>query len=331
MKNTHLIWIPSLQTNIRFKELDNSQYRTILKNVNDDSNIDFIYNLNEILRSNLIDPIDFDSLTILDRFIITIYLKILCYGPLLDLSKQCEKCDNKINIRFDLNNLLDKLGTQIDRTFKTIIQIPAHPLQLICDLPTIRQEFDTMLFEYNSNKSKDIIETNIDKYLTGYIRSIASGDVQKNLDSLTPIERNVVVNKIPGQLILAVKSQFTTPLYELFNDVNFLEMECKECKDKTEIKLETGGLISLLKTFFHDSTIENVFGEYFNIASIGHINPSFVDTLTPKEMNLLTEFVKISQKKNENNGTANNSVDLFAEDNPEIAGMTKSPSEFSGF
>jgi hypothetical protein len=331
MKNTHLIWIPSLQTNIRFKELDNSQYRTILKNVNDESHVDFIYNLNEILKNNIVDNIEFNDLTILDRFIIIIYLKILCYGPFLELSKQCEECDNKVNVRFDLNNLLDILGSQVDRSFRTVVSHPAHKLNIICDLPTVRQEFELLLSDANNSKLKNIVDDNINKYLTGYIRGITVDSTEKRLDTLTPVERRIIVNKIPSQLILAVKSQFVDPLYKLFSGIEFLEMECKECKQVTNIKLETEGLLPLLKTLFQDNAVENVFRDYFNITSVGHMDASFIEQITPKELNLLIEFVKASQKKDEPINSSDNSVDLFA-DSSALAGNTRTtPSEFNGF
>lgn len=324
MNNTHLIWIPSLQKNIRFKELTNAQYRIILKNLDDDTHLDFLYNLNQIIEQNLVDSFDYKKFTVLDRFVIILFFKILGYNALLDLVKECDKCSKEVRIRIDLNTLLDNLGLTIDRSFRTIIATDNYPLQLICDVPNIEQEYENLLYYHNNNLSSNTVDKNIEKYLFGYIRYIVNGTTLIDVDKLSIPERDIILQKIPISLILNVRNIFAEPLYQLFNQIVFLDLNCKECGTKFEIKMEADNMISLLKMFFKDNTLDGLLSDYFNITSISHMDSSFLETISPKETKILYSFAKSTHKQAENPSPSNNSVDLFAN-------APTSPSEFAGF
>jgi len=330
MNNTHLIWVPSLQRNVRFSELTNSQYRIILKNTENDNDVDFIYNLNQIIKTNLVEDIDYNVLTILDRFVISIFLKILCHGSILNLVKECDKCEKEVNIRIDLNTLLDELGAKVDKSFATYVTIPDYPIRVLCDIPSIQQEYEYILSHHNRNQSTISSEKNIERYLMGYIRQLYSGRDTVYLDKLSVQERYKVLSMLPAPMIMAVKDVFVDPFYKTFRDIIFLDLNCRECGTKFEIKMESDNMIYLLKLFYKDSSLENMLKDYFNITSISHIGCDFLEQITPKEVAVLTEFVKSTQKSSENTGPP--SADLFDNNyHQEISNKSSAPSEFGGF
>ena len=313
MQNTYLIWIPSIQKNIRFKELTCDQYRIILKNLDDDTDLDFLYNLNEIIRHNIIDVFDYTQFTIIDRFVIFLYFKILSSSPLLDLSKACEKCGKEDKIRINLNDLLDVLGPVIDRSFIQLVEYDNYPISIICDVPTIYDEYNNLLFCANYNIKTDTLENNIEKYLFGYIKQLRYAGSLIELDKLTIQEKRVAVGKLPANMILKIRQEYLEPIFEQFKEVVFLDMKCKECDAPFELKLETNNINPLLKMFFRDNTLYNLLGEYFNIASVSHISNEFFNTCSPKELEVLHEFAKSTHTSN--NKPANNpqEIDLFAQ------------------
>ena len=324
MRNTHLIWIPSLQKNVRFNELTNEQYRIILKNIDDDTHLDFLYNLNKIIEQNLVDLFDYKKFTILDRFVIVLFFKILSYNASLDLVKECDKCEKEVRIRIDLNALLDNLGLTIDRSFKAIIATDNYPLQIVCDVPTIEQEYENLLYHQNNNLAINTTDKSIEKYLFGYIRYIINDTVIIDVDKLSIPERIAILEKIPISLILNIRNEFAEPLYQLFNQIIFLDLTCKECGTKFEIKMESDNMIFLLKMFFKDNTLTGLLSDYFNITSISHMGCGFLEGITPKETQILFGFAKSTYKNSESKPESSNSIDLFAN-------AAQSPSEFAGF
>ena len=327
MRNSHLIWIPSLQTNVRFLEITNAQYRAILKNLDDDTLLDFLYTINTIITENLIEPINSNNFTIVDRFIIMMYLKILCYGPFLKLSKECDICGKTININIDLNSLLDEIAPKLDKPFGKTITSINNPFEIICDLPTIHQEYIDLLYHHNKNTLKNL-DNEIDGLFTSFIRDIKISGTSLNLDTLAVEQRNEVIPQLPANLLLNIRNNFIEPLYKDFNDVIFLDLKCDSCKTNDAIKMETRNLIFLLKLFFKDNDLGGVLKDYLNLTSVGRMNESFLDIITPKELSIFTEYVMSSQKQSNPIPQQHNDIDLFAN---ELDGKPRSDSEFSGF
>ena len=88
MTNSYLIWIPSIQQYLRFRELNIEQYKCILKTM-DIADLEFIHTLNEIIQENIVSKFDINKFTTLDRFVIFITLKIYSCGAVLTLAKKC--------------------------------------------------------------------------------------------------------------------------------------------------------------------------------------------------------------------------------------------------
>jgi hypothetical protein len=312
-QNSHLIWIPSIQKYLRFREITNFQYRTILKNLNDDTNLDFLYNINQIIKDNLIDNFDYGHFTVFDRFVILIFFKILGLTPFLKLSRVCDKCENSETTSVDLNQLLNALGVYIDKSFKQKISSEDYPIQLICDVPTIKQEYDHLLFLANKNVSTGTTDNNIDQHLYGYIRGLESNGVLINTDAKTPFERTIIFNKLPAFLILKMQKEYVSLVEESLNHILFLDLKCKKCKEPFEIKMEKNNVTFLLKLLFKDNSLENHLGEYYNISSVIHSGGEFLDRLSPKESHILFEYAKASQKGQSETNNSNNN-DLFTPD-----------------
>jgi len=313
MQNTYLIWIPSIQKNIRFKELTNNQYRIILKNLDDDTDLDFLYNLNNIIKTNIVDNFDYKLFTIIDRFVIFLYFKILSCSPLLDLLKKCEKCEKEDKIRVNLNDLLDVLGPVIDKSFIHHVEYDNYPISVICDVPTIDYEYNNLLFCADYNIKTDTLENNIEKYLFGYIKQLVYNGSIIELNTLSMQEKKVLINKIPANMILKIKQEYLEPIFNEFKNVVFLDMKCKDCGTAFELKLETNNINPLLKMFFRDNTLNGLLGEYFNVASTAHISNEFFNDASPRELNILHEFAKSTHTSNEKPHNNPNEIDLFAQ------------------
>lgn len=313
MQNTYLIWIPSIQKNIRFKELTNSQYRIILKNLDDDTDLDFLYNLNNIIKNNIVDNFDYKLFTIIDRFVIFLYFKILSCSPLLDLLKKCEKCEKEDRVRINLNDLLDVLGPVIDKSFIHHVEYDNYPISVICDVPTIDYEYQNLLFCADYNIKTDTLENNIEKYLFGYIKQLVYNGSVIELNTLSMQEKKVLINKIPANMILKIKQEYLEPIFNDFKSVVFLDMKCKDCGTDFELKLETNNINPLLKMFFRDNTLNGLLGEYFNVASTAHISNEFFNDSSPRELNILHDFAKSTHNSNEKPQNNPTDIDLFAQ------------------
>ena len=83
MQNTYNIWIPSLQKYHPFKEIKLKHLFFLYKgSINE---WDFNFSLYRLLKKLSFDPtLDIDKLTIIDKYVIFIYLRMLCIGTMID-------------------------------------------------------------------------------------------------------------------------------------------------------------------------------------------------------------------------------------------------------
>lgn len=205
MKKSFNIWIPSLQTFIRFFELSAEQYKNVLKALTDNE-IDFIYTLNSIIESNIINYEKFNKLTTIDRFVIFLALKIHSCSPEIVLSSKCEKCETVSSIKMNLNTLIDNLASRIDKSFRKIIEYDRFIVE--CDIPTI--ETDYKIHEHSAlhNIERNSIDNNLNNYILSHIKEIYIDDKSIGNNSLAYAGKLAIIDKLPAKLIMNIQDHF---------------------------------------------------------------------------------------------------------------------------
>ncbi len=310
-KNSFLIWIPSIQTYLRFYELDNDQYRMILKVLDDKKQIEFFYQLNKIIKDNLISSFDTNELTIVDRFIICVFLKMNSCSPAISLSRVCDKCGATTTFRLELDALVKNLAPHIDKKFTSLIKY--NDYSMVCDLPSIKTEYD--IYEYN------LMNGNIDEcYLLSFIRKLNIGSQQIDFDGLSLTNKNLVFSSLPGALTDIMRKSFIEPIHNSISTINLVDTACINisCKERFIMNVEINYISDLIRLIFRDGSINSLMMDLFNLSS-AHISSDFIMQISPSEAGILAEYVRESNKPVEKE-SPKNQRDLF-----------ESPSEFGGF
>jgi len=313
------IWIPSQQVFTRFKELSVIQYKDFYKCVDDEE--DFILYLNGIIRSNCLTHIDFKNLTIIDRFVIFLYLKIYSCGTDLKFSKECEKCSTVTTSVFNLNESLDKLASVIDKTFLTDFVTDNYTIQ--CDIPNILY-FDSLNFD------REDIDEQLQNYLFGYIQSIIIRGNVISFPDISHNQRNEIFKNLNYKDLLRVKTEFVDVIYKQFSDLLLMKMECTKCKNPLfSLNFNTGNITDIIKIIYNDDSLENVLAVMSDMSTHNHFDYKFYENLSPIELDIIYSRIKRSQQSSQDT-TQNNqqSTDLFDEYRDETKGMVEQPSEF---
>lgn len=327
MQNTFFIWIPSIQKHILFKELSNTQYKIILKNINDESNLNFIANINRIIKENVISDFPSESFTILDRFIILSYFKIQFAGGKLQLRQECRKCEKSSSLFMDLETMLRFLGDKIDKSFRKIIDLDDYPASLICDLPSIGREFDSLLYNVNNQGRINQIDMNIDNHFSEYIDSLMVEDRIYPLTTISIEEKTKIIETLPFNLKDQLHNQFIDPLFETFDKVVFFNFTC-ECGEIFELKMTGKNIIDLIKVLYRDNNLESWLRSYVRIAKNLNVEGQFLNDLTSIELEIMDNFIAESQEETAPTSSENPS-DLFLNYHNEVGNMEARPSEFS--
>ena len=135
------IWVPSLNRDVRFNEINTGQQKRLIKSIVDSPiyNTEFIYTLRDILKENCVEPgINVEDLTVLDKLLIAIGLRTNSIGNKVEIEVQT-KNDKKINITLDLNEIYELAKNTIKVPSALVISDEFFSIE--CCIPTIKTEY----------------------------------------------------------------------------------------------------------------------------------------------------------------------------------------------
>lgn len=316
---SYKIWVPSKQKYYRFREINVEQYRNILKSIDDDS--DFEYSINNLINCNSIDDsFSIKDITIIDRFTILLQLKIHSCGSILNLTRICDKCQEKTNFSLDLNDLIEKLSTKIDCSFEK--QYKLEFLQVLCDVPLVEDS----ILQFNKN---DLGER-IDFYMYSFIKKLYINEKTINLHEFSTQDRVKICNNIPFSCINTIKGEYIDKIHDIFSDLLIKDAECsnKKCKDILSIKFDISSLTDVAKLLFRDSSNTSILAQYANMGMNCHFDFEFYKNICPAELNIIESLVKKSVNTSEENKKTNNEINMFEQYSLNQDEMVETPSEF---
>ena len=208
------LYVPSLQKEIKFKQLTTEQLKSLLKTVVDSPiyNSQFITTFNKIIKDNCLDEsVDIKKFSIYDKLFILFKTRIESISSEYTLSFSEEEVKEH-NLPFsekviDLNEHLQQfLKKQYTFLTETIEQ---DSYSLVCDLPTIETEnkleaelHKNIKIEVESTEElREIVGETFINELTKYINKITIGDNNLDLLTLDFKSRIKVVEKLPSNTI----------------------------------------------------------------------------------------------------------------------------------
>lgn len=312
------IWIPSQQKYARFKEISSEQYREISKCIDDDE--DFEYATNNLLLENSKDLLDIHHLTIIDKFVLLLQLKIHSCGSILELTRICDKCKEKTNFSVDLNDLITNLSNKIDCSFEEEYEFPN--IKVICDVPLVSTDF----FQHDKNNVID----RINLYLFSFIKKIIVDGKTVELYKFFFNERMKICSTLSLQIVNHIKENYIEKLHSLFSDMLITNTVCSndKCKDVLYIKFNINSLIDVNKFLFRDASNSSILSQYINLSMNCHLDYNFYNNICPAELNIIEKLVNNSLKKPEKQEKSNNDINMFEQYKLKDQQMIENPSEF---
>lgn len=203
-------WIPSLQKEVVFKQLDAKQQKELLGSVIDTNvyNTNFVKTFYAILKNNILsENVDIDQLTLVDKTVIGLYLKSQISENITAYFGE----NNKISQSFPLNPILEKF-----KSYKTpeptILEDKNEKFSLKIEIvyPTVKVEHDYDTQNKNNKKAEEVKTTeDIQKLVTEtflgeiskYLNKIWINENEIPLLGMTYTQKTRLIEKLPSTLI----------------------------------------------------------------------------------------------------------------------------------
>jgi hypothetical protein len=207
-------FIPSLQKEVKFKQLTTEQLKRLLKTVIDSPvyNTEFIKTFNSIIKENCIESdINTENFTIFDKLLLIFKIKIESISPDFNFTFTDDEVQNYnlseknkiVNIKQHFQDFLEK------KIVFEPLAIEYNNCSIICNLPTLFTEnkleqelHKNVKIEVNTPEELRAIvgETFINE-VTKFITEIKINETDIDLMKLTFKNRISVVENLPTQII----------------------------------------------------------------------------------------------------------------------------------
>jgi hypothetical protein len=223
------IWIPSLKKFIQFKEMEAKQQKQLLSVAIENSLYNNLFSdvFYQIIKNNLIETDEFkktdiDSLTVMDKVSIALFLrkqisnklKVIFdenkkISSLVDLDLICEKIKN---FTFETNKVTELNNDKVN--LKILLKIPSIKDELEYDKEVVKIFKNTEDIK-NESDVKGIITEAFITETSKYIDKILISSQEIDFSSLTLKQKVQIVEKLPSilmQQILEIISDWKTNL-----------------------------------------------------------------------------------------------------------------------
>jgi hypothetical protein len=180
-------WVPSLGKDVRFKELSTAQQKKLIKSVVDSQvyHTEFIKTFYHILKESCVDDVSIGELTVIDKLMIALGLRISCIGSSIEIKVNVPDPENEektisqpvaINLMEVYENA-KKVLTEIKPE-----TIEDNSFQIVCNVPTIQTEF---ALESQLRPKNEDIDVNTTSELRNIIGEAFIDEIVKYVSSVS--------------------------------------------------------------------------------------------------------------------------------------------------
>jgi len=216
------VYIPSLQRNVMFKELNTSQQKRLIKSLLDSPiyNTQFNFAMYNIIKENCMETIDINKFTVLDKLFIAMTIRSYSVSDIIELSITHNNTEVKRGI--SISKIIENVKSQLSPDVESVFTDDKGLLSLTCNIPTIEteykleQELKAKLEAVVNNDMESLRDTignafimELAKYTTDI--SIKNNDefVNIHLNNLTFENRFLLLEKLPIKLVEKVINRIT--------------------------------------------------------------------------------------------------------------------------
>lgn len=242
----YAIYVPSLGRDVMFREITTAQQKKLVKSIIDSPvfNTEFIFALREILKENCTDnTVDIDDLTVFDKLMISLYMRIYSIGPDLTLSVKHPDSEKTEAVKINLADLLDELKDKINVEPSKIIQDESKTFKVFCELPTIDTEYrleeefrkNTKIDVKDEKELRDTLGNVFISELVKYISKIEVADkenqkvIELKLDSMKFADRIKLIEKLNVKLLKGI-IEYISSVKKEFDKILLVKVVCNNEK-----------------------------------------------------------------------------------------------------
>lgn len=279
------VYLPSIGRKVYFRELTIAQLKDIIKTIlnNDDTALYFCFN--DVIKANCREDIDALGISIFDRFIILLTMRVVSMGNAQKIQLNNDIPGEMFTTTIDYNEFVGVLEKiEIDEN-----QTVTHGL--------VSVEFGVPLasrvFHFDSLDNSQFI-----RLLTS-VKKIKVGETNLDLNNITLSQLTQIVESLPNKINNDIQSYLDSQERKI-NKVKFLDVENPYNGKKIEITMSLDHWIldRILKLAFKDD-LHALYKAIYYMVNVLKFTPEYVESLTYNERQLFWSYHQADERERE--------------------------------
>jgi hypothetical protein len=276
---TYNVFVPSLDRYVRFRELSNGQFLSILKFIQNNDNTGLQTLFYELIRDLSVEDINYLELNRVDIFCILLTIRMICVGDVIELQSSADK---SINSKLEVSSMIQKVCDNVSVRSDSYLDIDNN-ISATITLPLGLYYEDEELFLHDC------------------IKSITCNDKTISFKDLDLPQKHEILDRVPSGLLNNVfvllnnisEENGIITLFELINDSS------GEKGSPVEINIVDNSLFEVCK-FVYRENLNYMYDKQYILYSKIHLPSQDYRGLTPAEVNIYFNNYKreLSDKKN---------------------------------
>ncbi len=272
MKFTSKLFLPVINKEIRYCNINNKHHLEILKFIKSNDDYGLYEYLEWILSDVLVDNDDYKKLTSVEKFLILLDLRGKSVGDTLQLNT-----NNNIKIDYSINGIINNIINGINKL-------------------NLKKKIEFNNFSVELSIPKKLILDNIDDIYKEIINNIIIDNQIVNFSSLTEEEKEIIMSNLPADISGEIYNFFN--LNEEFNKIHLIVSKKNLGLDNITLNLYDKSMFYFIKTIFSDDLM-NFYEMQYNV--ITKINVSYEQfcEMTPNECKIYINLYNRDMKRQE--------------------------------
>ena len=275
------VYVPSLARDIKFYELDNAAYMTILKFLQNNDDDGLCMFLEGLIETLCVDYTLCNNLNRLDKYCIVLTMIMISVGNVLEYNVTCRETEQEYKIEIKINEIISKINNIQGKEHRVTM---SNGGEVVVSLP----------MSLSSNFSS-------------IISSVKFGKKTYDLTTMNEEQLDTIISSLPYNVFEKIKKQYSV-IHEQCGEIVYYSYKSPYIKNavSTEYKFNifNNTFFDFIKLLLNEDLL-NYYKMFYSITTKFKFDMQYVQSITPSETKMYMSFIKEDIKHKQDQIEAN--------------------------
>lgn len=267
------VYVPSAAREIKFYELDNAAYMTILKFIQNNDDDGLCMFLEGLIETLCVDYRDCNSFNRLDKYCIVLSMIMIGVGNVLEYNVTCAETEQEYKIEIKINEIISKINN---------LDIKPERVSLS-----------------NDGEVSISCPRSLSSRFASIISSVKFGNKTYDVSTMNEEQLDTIISTLPYNVFDEIKQQYRV-VHEQCDKIVYYTYKSPYVKDAKETEyrfnLFDNSFFDFIKLLLNEDLL-NYYKVFYSITTKFKFDMQYVQSITPSETKMYMSFIREDIKR----------------------------------